>query len=232
MKKSNLLLFFFACLFSIAGCKSELVEPALPADAEQLVFSEIQQATACTNHYYYDGPERVEIGQVLNDRIVVGFPDGTTAQQKNRILSQFSFIDSIESSYHSGSADVAVVLLQPSLSCTQVEKGLRSLGQHPGIRFANPVFNNFQGPWDNGITNQIIIAIRPEYSRADLEQVARRYQVQVVDDFGDNTYVLSVDKRSRVSTLQAMNLIAQHAPDKVLSCSPDFLFLPAKNFEL
>jgi hypothetical protein len=224
MKKINLPALLFAFLCSFTACQPELIAPDGVALTQTRRLTD-DKAAACTDYYYYDGKERVELGNVLTDRILIGFQDGTSAGQRNQILGQYAFIDTIESRYPGGSADVTVVLLQPNLDCAAVERGLAALVQHPGIRYANPVFNDFQGLWDNGITNQLLLTLRPEYSRADLQQVAHRYEVEVVDELGDNTYVLSVDKRSRATTLQAANLIARS--DKVLSCTPDFLFLPA-----
>jgi hypothetical protein len=226
MKKLSLpaLLFVFWCSFT--ACQPEWVAPERPAAAETQVRADARQA-ACTNYYYYDGKERADLGTVLTDRIVVGFQDGTSAAQKKVILSPYGWVDSVESSLYSGSADATVVLLRPNLSCSQVEQGLLDLVQHPAIRYANPVFNRFQQPWDNGLTNQLILTLQPEHSRADLEKVAQRYGVEVVEDLGANTYVLSVDKTSGATTLQAANLIARS--DKVLACTPDFLLLPAGN---
>jgi hypothetical protein len=226
MKKSILPALLPAFLFLFASCQSELAEPASLAATETLVLAD-QEVASCTGYFYFDGPNRVELGAVLPDRIVIGFRDGLSAQQRSQVLSQYSFVDTVASSFHSGSADVTVVLLQPGLSCTQVERGLEALVAHPSIRYGNPVFNPNQEAWDYGLTNQVIVTVRPEYSRADVEQVARKYAVEVVDDLGGDTFVLSVDKRSGASTLEAVNLIARS--NKVVSCSPDFLFLPAGN---
>jgi hypothetical protein len=224
MKKSILPALLSAFLFSFASCQPESLAPASLATTETLVLADHEEAACCTGYFYFDGPNRVELGNVLPDRIVIGFREGLSAQQRSQVLSRYSFIDTVASSFHSGSADVTVLLLQPGLSCTQVERGLEALVTHPLVRYGNPVFNPNQEAWDYGITNQVIVTLRPDYSRDDLEQVAQKYAVEVVDDLGGDTYVLSVDKRSGVSTLEAVNLIARS--NKVVSCSPDFLFLP------
>ncbi|WP_026462641.1 hypothetical protein [Adhaeribacter aquaticus] len=221
MKYINLPLILFSLIFVSFGCQKEYIEPKSLTEQTVIDLPSRAENTPCKSYFYYYNQDKVQLGNVSTKRVIIGFQDGFTTEQKNQFISNHSFLQNIESENHTGSADATVILLKEGITCSQVQAGLDLLKQSKAVRYATPFFSNDGS--DRGITNQFIVNLKSTSTLADLENMAKRTNTKIVDQLSNLTYILSADKTSQGNALEMANFF--HENNKIDSSEPDFFFI-------
>ncbi|WP_146899234.1 hypothetical protein [Adhaeribacter aerolatus] len=204
------------------GCQLDYVEPLLIQGQAGEADARKKPATDCSEYFYFYEQTRVMLGEVNTSKIVLGFREGVTSEQKAAFIAKHPYLQSIQNELNTGSADATIVLLTTGLTCAQVETVLNQLAKKQEIRYANPFF---QSPIDEsllGITNQFILNLKPGYTSEDLEKLTRRTKTRIVEQLGEGIFILSADKYSAGNALQMANKFSQFR--QVASSEPDFLY--------
>jgi hypothetical protein len=204
------------------GCQPEYVAPSLVTGQTGVADARKKPGGECPEYFYFYEQTKVMLGKVNTSKIVLGFQDGVTTEQKAAFISKYPYLQGIQNEFNTGSADATIVLLTAGLTCAQVEAALSQLANQPEIRYATPFF---QSPFEAsllGISNQFLVNLKPGYTLEDLEKLTKRTKTQIVEQLGEQTFILSADKYSTGNALQLANEFAQFY--QVESSEPDFLY--------
>lgn len=178
-------------------------------------------ATSGASHYFYYQDQKVELGPVLTDMLIIGFADGTDKATKDKIVSSFDFLGNILDETTSGSADVTVVSARNSLTPGTMEVKFTVLEQHPQIMFATPFFAQHPtSPGRMGITNQFIVTLEDLVGQTLLEKLMKRTNTRMVEPLGPQTFIISADKNSAGNALDMANYF--HESPGIKIGEPDF----------
>lgn len=212
--------------FFTFSCQEELIEPeATESSVGPSVFETDRQQPNdnCTSDFYYYNKDKIMLGSVLTDKIIIGFPDGYTLKQKSNFVAKSKLLKSIDSEYNTGSADATIIILKAGLTCAEVENLLTQLEEEPEVRYASPFYTLVQGESIMGITNQFIVNLKTNTSLEYLQQLITKTNTKLIEQIGDFTYILSADKASDGNALEMANFFSEQP--KIESSEPDFLYI-------
>jgi hypothetical protein len=179
-------------------------------------------ATSGASHYFYYQDQKTDLGPILTDMLIIGFEQGTSKTDKEKILAEHDFLDKIVSETNSGSADVTIVSTKGEITPGTLEVKFSVLEQDPKVLYAAPFFGPVAGsPGRVGITNQFIITLEELVGEALLDKLMKRTMTQKVDTLGPHTFVLSADKNSAGNALDMANYF--HESPGVKIGEPDFM---------
>ena len=178
-------------------------------------------ANSGASHYFYYQDQKVELGPVLTDMLIIGFAEGTDKATKDKILSEYDFLGNILDETNSGSADITVVSARGEITPGTMELKFNLLEQNPKILYATPFFSRSEDKQGRlGITNQFIVTLEEPVSKVLLEKLMKRTNTRLVEELGNNIYLLSADKNSAGNALDMANYFHESPGIKV--GEPDF----------
>ena len=88
-------------------------------------------STSGASHYYYYDNQKVNLGTVLTDMLIIGFVDGTDKATKDKIIGEYDFLGNILDETNSGSADVTVISTRGEITPGTMEVKFSLLEQNP-----------------------------------------------------------------------------------------------------
>src|SRR5690606_31246849 len=132
-------------------------------------------ANSGASHYFYYQDQKIDLGPVLTDMIILGFAEGLDKAAKDKILNEFDFLANILDETSSGSADVTVVSTRGEITPGTMELKFNLLEQHPKILYATPFFSKTEDKKGRlGITNQFIVTLEDPVGKTLLEKLMKR----------------------------------------------------------
>ncbi|HSI91202.1 MAG TPA: hypothetical protein VK927_08795 [Adhaeribacter sp.] len=180
-------------------------------------------ATSGTSHYYYYENQKMNLGLIKTDMLIIGFVDGTDTATKEKILAEYDFLSRILDETTSGSADLTVVMVKPDANLTPgtMEVKMNLLEQNPQIMYASPFFPpNVNSPGRLGISNQFLVTLESESDMKYLENLLKRTRTRLVEPLGPLTYIVAADKNSAGNALDMANYF--HESQGIKNAEPDF----------
>ena len=178
-------------------------------------------ATSGASHYFYYQDEKVDLGPVLTDMIIIGFVDGTDKATKEKIISEYDFLGNVLDEHTSGSADVTIVSTRNNPTPGTLEVKFNLLEQNPKILYATPFFTkNPTSGGRLGITNQFMVTLEDGVGQGLLDKLMKRTNTRLVEPLGPQTYILSADKNSAGNALDMANYF--HESPGIKIGEPDF----------
>lgn len=178
-------------------------------------------ANSGASHYFYYLDQKVALGPVLTDMLIIGFADGVDKEAKNKIMAEYDFLGNILDETNSGSADITVVSTRGEITPGTMELKFNLLEQNPKILYATPFFSQAKDKIGRlGITNQFLVTLEEPVSKILLEKLMKRTNTRLVEELGNNIYVLAADKNSAGNALDMANYFHESPGIKV--GEPDF----------
>jgi hypothetical protein len=178
-------------------------------------------ATSGSSHYFYYQDEKVELGPILTDMIIIGFEDGTDKSTKEKIIGEYDFLGNILDEATSGSADVTIVSTRNNPTPGTLEVKFSVLEQNPKIKYASPFFTRDPTAGGRlGITNQFLVTLEDKIGMNLLEKLMKRTNTTLIEPLGPSTYILSADKNSAGNALDMANYF--HESPGIKIGEPDF----------
>ena len=178
-------------------------------------------ATSGASHYYYYQDQKVNLGTVLTDMLVIGFAEGMDKMAKEKIIGEYDFLGNILDEANSGSADVTVVSTRGEITPGTMEVKYSVLEQNPKILYATPFFApNTNSSGRLGITNQFIVTLEDLVGQTLLDKLMKRTNTKLVEALGPQTYIISADKNSAGNALDMANYF--HESPGIKIGEPDF----------
>ncbi len=178
-------------------------------------------ATSGASHYFYYQDEKVDLGPVLTDLIIIGFTPGTDRAAKEKIISKYDFLGNVVDEHTSGSADVTVVSTRNNPTPGTLEVKFSVLEQDPDILYATPFFTkNPTSGGRLGITNQFLVTLEDKIGQNLLEKLMKRTNTKLIEPLGPQTFILSADKNSAGNALDMANYF--HESPGIKIGEPDF----------
>lgn len=178
-------------------------------------------ATSGSAHYFYYQDEKVDLGPVLTDMIIIGFVEGTDKAEKEKIISQYDFLGNVLDEHTSGSADVTIVSTRNNPTPGTLEVKFSVLEQNPKVLYSTPFFTkNPTSGGRLGITNQFLVTLEENIGMDTLEKLMQRTNTRLIEPLGNNIYILSADKNSAGNALDMANYF--HESQGIKIGEPDF----------
>ncbi len=177
--------------------------------------------------YFYQG-HKIYLTE-LNNKMTISFTDSTTAQNKVNILSQFSYLNSIESSVESPNENYVIVSFKNFTDCQTANSRIAQLKSNPKIIMANLLltYKNQGIEGIVGLTNLFIVKLKTSSTKQDLDQFALQTHTSVIGrpPFGIDTltYIINADKYSNGDALDMANWF--YLTDKFEYSEPNFIVL-------
>ncbi|WP_205503295.1 hypothetical protein [Rufibacter psychrotolerans] len=167
----------------------------------------------CRNYSYFNKVYgTVQFGAVRGEKILVGFAEGLSAEDRHRILARFPQFHSIDGDVYMDSGLITRVALYPGSTCEEVEKLLEKLEREPAVQFAYPFFESASAdptePWV-GLSNEFMVSTEGSGTFAQLEQLMAQTKTKLVFSFTEDIHVLRADKNSTGDVLRICTIFNQ-----------------------
>ncbi|KAA9340187.1 hypothetical protein [Adhaeribacter soli] len=225
MKRLIYLTYLGLLFLILISCQKESVAPA-PAPATE-VNSEARMHPGnqgCPPHFFISKTGPVFLTPTCQVLVTVGFADQVSSAEKQRILSQYSLVEQIESEYPLEDGSFAtIVKLQNGNNCIDLEKFLWQLmQQNPRtIMYALPSFGDAYMPSWLGLTQEFFVGLNSSNPAADIQRLTALTRTRIVYTFDDSFYILAADRNSRGNVLQMCTFF--NALPKVAFAEPNYL---------
>jgi hypothetical protein len=211
---------FFTCitlLLAGSSCRQEGAAPIRNIKAGPNLLR-AQAGGACTTYTYVDNQGQRALGNVYTKQILVSFVNGLSAEDEKNTLARYGFVEKAAGQVASNSAILQNVTLTDGLNCSQVEEALQVLAKDPNIAYAAPYF--LDGSRLRGISKEVIVTVEGE-GMAELKQLAKQYNAEVLPSQVENEYIIRVDKHSKGNALELANLLQGNIG--ISRAEPDFV---------
>jgi hypothetical protein len=198
--------------FFLLSCENDLIESA-----------ELDNATAtetlvngCIQYKYYNKGygTTIQYGNARGEKIIVGFAEGTTLSQQQRILGRYPQFKSISGEVTLDSGVLTIVDLYPGSTCSDVDKLLGKLLKEGAVQVAYPFFESSSTdpsePWV-GLSNEFMVSIEGSGTLQQLEKLVAKTRTRIVFSFSDDIHVLAADKNSAGHILDILTLFNQQS---------------------
>lgn len=195
MKIKCLAYLFFA--ISFWACSPEK-EETLPAPAPETASP--AAALTCKKWYTYDQLNQQTYHLRSDSTVFVGFNTRNGAETA-AVLAAFEFLKPVDTAI-SNNLTMFFVRFKTAPSCPDFDTRLATILQHPGIAFANPVFNYER--WS--FATEFVVKLKNSTDLALLQQLAATHQCQVVEALDQDIYLLTVTKATGKDAQETANL--------------------------
>ncbi|QHL86103.1 hypothetical protein GU926_01025 [Nibribacter ruber] len=204
----------------LISCDSELVAPAGAAQVQ----TQAAYGSCRTYQYISKGGEETNYGAAYGEVLLVGFREGMTLKEKEKLVRQSSLYKSIAGEVAMESGLITLVQLKPRSTCADVELLRDQLQRHPDVLFANPAFKAQPGQEGEvawlGLSNEFLVFIEPG-TQAQLEALVAQTNSTLVFSLSEELHLISVTKTSQGDALALSNLFNQQA--FVVTAEPNFV---------
>ncbi|RDV13614.1 hypothetical protein DXT99_18945 [Pontibacter diazotrophicus] len=207
-------------LFAFTSCRQDGPAPIRNIKAGPNLLK-AQAGQSSTNYTYFTGQNQKALGNVYTKDVLVSFVGGLTADQEQRILTQYVFVKKTTEQVATDAALLHRVALVDGLNSNQVEQALQELAKDPNISYASPYFRD--GNSLLGVSNQVIVTLENGETEV-LQQLAKEYNAEVLKSIGEGTYVVKVDNASKGNALAFANYL--HGQKGIAQAEPDFIITP------
>jgi hypothetical protein len=217
MRKILSLIIIIFTLFASASCRQDNVSPIRNVRFDPKLLNPIMGGSTCTNYNYYYGNQPRSLGTAYIGKVIVVFTPNLTHNQQQQVISNYGFVEGITGQVANESGMLHTLSLMAGLNCKQVEQAMKELAKDNSITYVAPYFLVNDSELI-GLSNELMVTTN---NVLQLKRLASACKATLVNDLGNNTYLLSVDKNSKGNALETANYLKKQ--NGIEHAEPDFI---------